>query len=266
MRFHYFSWLRFSNRGGQGLRYNFEDIIKWVIAQLTFFQFYTPASIQQYGVGNPNGALWTISMEIQFYFFVMLTWKYLKKAKKYIWMILIIASMGVNSVFGIYYNALPSIVAKLINITLIPYLYVFFVWMFAYAYFEDIIGFLKNKIWLILCGYILWNYWIKSFVSYPLGHYADIVTGIGVCLITLGLAFKLGKRRVKYEISYGLYIYHMIVINVMIVLNFRTYTRLDAFIVLGISIIMALLSYRFVEKPCMNWYKGKAKNKVMEVK
>lgn len=191
----------------------------------------------------------------------MLTWNYLKKAKKYIWLTLIAVCIGINSVFGIYYNALPSIVAKLINVTLIPYLYVFLIGMFVYAYFEDVIGLLRDKIWLILCGYILWNYCAKSLVPHPLGHYADIMTGVGVCLITLGLAFKLGKRRIKYEISYGLYIYHMIVINVMIVLNFRTHTRLDAFIVLEISVIMALLSYRFIEKPCMNWYKKKLKTK-----
>ena len=70
-------------------------------------------------------------------------------------MTLIAVGIGINSVFGIDYNALPSIVAMLINVTLILYLYVFLFDMLAYAYFEDIIRFLRDKIWLILCGYIL---------------------------------------------------------------------------------------------------------------
>jgi peptidoglycan/LPS O-acetylase OafA/YrhL len=39
--------------------------------------------------------------------------------------------------------------------------------------------------------------------------------GIGV----IGLGYALPKINVKYDFSYGLYIYHMIVVNVMVVLG-----------------------------------------------
>ena len=243
MRVYRVPYLCFNYRGGQGLRFRISDIIKWILAQVAVFQFYTPSSIRQYGVGNPNGALWTISMEIQFYIFVMLAWNYLRKLKKCVWGALIVAFGLVNIIFGIFRADIPMIVAKLINVTMIPYLYVFLIGMFAYAYFEDVISFLKKWIWIILVVYIAWNYSVKSFVSCSLGYYADIITGVGVCLITLGLSFKLGKRKVKYEISYGLYIYHMVVINAMVMLDIRTHSRLDAFIVLAASTILALLSY-----------------------
>lgn len=55
---------------------DFEEIVRldteWTISQVTVFQFYTPSSIEIYGVGNPNGALWTISMELQVYVVIML--------------------------------------------------------------------------------------------------------------------------------------------------------------------------------------------------
>lgn len=64
------------------------DIVTWIIGQLTFFQFYTPSSIAAYGVGNPNGSLWTISMEIQIYILIMFFYDWLKKRSKEEWLIL----------------------------------------------------------------------------------------------------------------------------------------------------------------------------------
>lgn len=40
----------------------------WIIAQLTIFQFYNPEFLRDFGVGVVNGALWSIPVEIQFYF------------------------------------------------------------------------------------------------------------------------------------------------------------------------------------------------------
>ena len=64
------------------------DIMTWLLGQLTFFQFYTPSSIEAYGVGNPNGSLWTISMEIQIYILIMLLYGWLKRRNKKEWLIL----------------------------------------------------------------------------------------------------------------------------------------------------------------------------------
>ena len=41
----------------------------WLGTQVSFLQFYTPDMFRHFGVRNPNGALWTIPVEISFYFF-----------------------------------------------------------------------------------------------------------------------------------------------------------------------------------------------------
>ncbi|MFZ1324637.1 MAG: acyltransferase, partial [Candidatus Contendobacter sp.] len=45
-----------------------DKTIPWLIAQATFFQFYNPDFLRSFGVGVLNGSLWTITIELQFYF------------------------------------------------------------------------------------------------------------------------------------------------------------------------------------------------------
>jgi len=51
----------------------------FAIGQATFFQFWTLDCLRGYGCGCPNGALWTISVLIQFYFLAFFIYKWLKK-------------------------------------------------------------------------------------------------------------------------------------------------------------------------------------------
>lgn len=57
----------------------------FTIGQATIFQFWTPDFLRGYGVGCPNGALWTISIFIQFYFCVFFIYKWLNKRNIYLW-------------------------------------------------------------------------------------------------------------------------------------------------------------------------------------
>ena len=74
--------------GYSGLCFTLKDMILWIVEQITFLQFDTPKSLRQYGVG-PNGALWTISMEIQVYMLIMFFYNWLKRQKLLIWILLI---------------------------------------------------------------------------------------------------------------------------------------------------------------------------------
>lgn len=233
-----------------GLHYRLKDIGLWLIAQLTVFQFYTPSSLEQYGVDNPNGALWTISMEIQIYFMIMMCWGWLKKQNDKVWFILITIGIVLNLSFDSIESYLPSMVYKLINITYIPYAYPFLIGMYCYQRREKIIPILTKGFWPLLLSYIAWIVINSHYLGLMIGHYTNIITGIYVCLLTLSGGYNFGKHRIKWEVSYGLYIYHMIVINVFVMfgLDEKNYLMLT---VLAVTWFIALLSYKFVEKPCV---------------
>ena len=237
------------------LSYNITDIFKWLAAQLTVFQFYTPGTIEAYGVGNPNGSLWTISMEIQIYFAIMLMWKWIRKRSMIQWLCLIGGAVMINIGFAIAYNAIPGMIAKLINVTFIPYAYVFLIGMFCYAYRERIIPLISQNFLKIALAYYIWHSLNVLVFRVDLGHYSNVISGIFVSVLTMSGAYYFGKIRLKRELSYGLYIYHMIVINALVMFGWEG-KWICVPVVLCISYVLAYFSSRFVEKPAMKIIHG----------
>ena len=54
------------------------DLWKWILGQITIFQYYTPDVLRSFGVGTPNGSLWTIPVELEFYILLPLFFLFLK--------------------------------------------------------------------------------------------------------------------------------------------------------------------------------------------
>lgn len=59
-----------------------KDFLVWPATSLTFFQFYNPDFLRGFGLGAINGSLWTISVELQFYFFTPFIFLLLNQRKK----------------------------------------------------------------------------------------------------------------------------------------------------------------------------------------
>lgn len=57
----------------------------FTIGQSTIFQFWTPDFLRGYGCGTPNGALWTITVLIQFYFCAYYIYKWMHNRKIVVW-------------------------------------------------------------------------------------------------------------------------------------------------------------------------------------
>ena len=109
----------------------------YVITQFGCLNFYTGEWLRGDGVGAPNGSLWTILVELEFYVIILFMWKWLKNKGVITWSLLLIGFAGMNYFAAIIGND-EMIIIKLINCSIIPYLYMFMIGCFFYRFREKI--------------------------------------------------------------------------------------------------------------------------------
>lgn len=159
----------------------------------------------------------------------------------------------INVGFGIDYDSIPTMIAKLINVTFIPYAYIFLIGMFCYAYREKIVPLLSKNFPKIAVTYYIWHSINVLVLHVDLGHYSNVISGVFVSVLTMSGVYYFGKIRLKKELCYGLYIYHMIVINALVMFDWEG-KWICISVVLCISYLLANFSNKFVEKPCYEDY------------
>ncbi|WP_316817963.1 acyltransferase [Pedobacter nyackensis] len=232
----------------------------WILEQLTFFQFHTPDLLRFWGVGTPNGSLWTIAVEVQFYCLVPLLYYFLAKAN--IKRTILICGIFVISIFCNYYFGIlnhESLIHKLATVSIFPYLYCFMFGVVAYLKWEKIKTYFVGKfiIWLII--YLIYinfagNFLNIQLVSYFISSPFHIITNVLLSCLTLSAVFsypKLSNSFIKEnDLSYGIYIYHMLVINVFVQNRFIKEPYYVVFVFL-IVMSLAMLSWKFVEQPIL---------------
>ncbi len=219
---------------------NILTLALFTLGQATVFQFWTPDSLRDYGCGTPNGTLWTLGITIQFYIIVWFIHKLLRNKSIYRWLSALALSVLIKALSPTISAILPGVIGKLYGQTILPYLWMFVFGAFLSAYQDKIIPILK-KFW--------WIPFLLSFVfrilkfdigyeSYGVFTYILRVSGF------IGLCYCLPGLNLRFDISYGLFIYHMIVVNLMLELGFygKVYHLIIALI---ISVILASLSTLF---------------------
>ena len=95
----------------------------FTFGQATIFQFWTPDCLRGYGCGCPNGALWTITILIQFYFCAYFLYRWLRKGRLLTWWVVVLVSIIIGWFSPYIRSFLPDTVSKLYGVTLIPYLW-----------------------------------------------------------------------------------------------------------------------------------------------
>lgn len=183
-------------------------------AQATILQFWTPSFLKGYGAGAPNGSLWTIGVMIQSYIVLWFLFKLLHKKSLLRWIIALAISIGFNVFMQYSPNILPEMVDKLYSQTFLPYIWMFILGGFISEYFDQCIEFLK-KYWLLLFVVAL----LARDYAFDLGYFKTLYFTL-LNLSLVGFAYYFTCVKIKVDLSYGIYIYHMIVVNVMVELGF----------------------------------------------
>ena len=187
----------------------------FAVCQGSFLQFWTPDCLRGYGCGTPNGALWTIGLQIQFYVAAWFVYKRLGNQKWWHWLAVVLTAVLVSALLPMSASLLPEIGYKLLGQTLLPYGWLFLLGCLLAKYSREVLPWLK-QLWpvLLLAAAVVKLLGTDVSAGYDLLH--SIFLAIGL----IGFAYGMPRTNIPVDISYGMYIYHMIVINAMIALGF----------------------------------------------
>ncbi|RFZ82813.1 acyltransferase [Mucilaginibacter terrenus] len=223
-----------------------KQTLAWLPSQMAGL-IYTPGFLAGYGFGAYNGSLWTIPIELQFY--IMLPLCFVMAPKKWInqWFIaLFLVFLALNLAYQLV--PLSEQVSKLMRYTFVPYFYLFL----AGVIFQRLRIYQHNFIY----GKAM--YWIVPYVIFSLFFfdrmapaYFTVIQYIFMAFVLLSMAYTLpalaDKLLRKNDVSYGVYMYHGLVLTVAVQLGMVAHINL--FIVIAITIILATLSWVLIEKP-----------------
>jgi peptidoglycan/LPS O-acetylase OafA/YrhL len=241
----------------RNLEFHPGHFIAWVASQVTFVQFYNPEFMRGYGVGVMNGSLWTISVEIQFYLLTPLLFLFIKKANIKLVGFVLAALICVNilntnpSVISIFFNdqfnAGTNLYKKIFNVTFLPWFYTFVLGAVIYK-FDGFINLVKKINFFAL----LLLYGACYLFTEKLGWqnninpiaYAVLILLILKCAYTLpNVSDNLLKRN---DISYGIYIFHMPILNYLLYKNISGLN--GVLIALFFTFTLSILSWFLLEK------------------
>jgi peptidoglycan/LPS O-acetylase OafA/YrhL len=238
-------------------------LLAWVAAQLSFLQFYNPGFMRHFGVGVLNGSMWTVAVELQFYVLVPVLYALLRpiqSAPRRINRVL----YGLIALFwlanALYVAGTPryesALWFKLVGVSFAPWFYMFLVGVFAQRNCSRLLPWLGGRWAPALAVYCLLAGLGSTLLRLNLGNTIGLPLFLALAALTFAAAFthpQLADRLLRRnDISYGVYIYHMPVVNLLIALGLAG-SAVGFPAALGLTLICAGLSWLLVEKPAMRW-------------
>jgi len=225
-----------------------KQVLLWLPAQLTGL-IYTPGFLANYGFGSYNGSLWTIPIELQFYALTPLCYLLLPKKQSGYWLgILLFIFITFNIVCKLF--SFGTVANKLLDYSFIPHFYLF------------LTGVLLQRLKIykspLIYGKAL--YWFTAYAIFSLLLYRYFDPAVFLILKSLLLAVTLTAMAYSVpnlanrllhtnDISYGIYIYHGLILTVMVQLKWAVTGYMNLLILLLLSYLLGFLSWIFIEKP-----------------
>lgn len=242
------------------ISFDWDEFLIWFAGQNTIIQFYNPDFMRDFGVGVLNGSLWTISVELQFYvltpilYFVFSKFNKLLKTNTLL-VLLILIFMSINVFYHHYRNIYENLfILKLAGVSFIPWFYMFLIGVFFQKNFHILYKYLQNKALYMLAIYLSLAYISKYIIGFPIGNTLNPFNFILLSIFIFSVSYSFqglsNKILRKNDISYGVYIYHMLFVNLFVFYEYK-HDLLFLVTVIFLTVIAAFFSWKALEKPIL---------------
>jgi peptidoglycan/LPS O-acetylase OafA/YrhL len=240
-------------------------LLLWVIAQASVVQFYNPDFLRHCGTGVINGSMWTVAVELQFYVLLPILYAVVRtgcssrRAADSILLGSALAFLAVNQayVFGAAQYS-HDFWYKLTGVSFLPWFYMFLVGVLFQRSFALLHGWVAGRfagVFVLYCAVALIA---NRVLRWNLGNTVDPLLYLALCILTFSAAFSrtslsdwlLGRN----DLSYGVYIYHMPVVNLMLAMGVVGGVQ-GLLIAMAATLVCAYASWRMVERPALSFKK-----------
>ncbi len=240
--------------------------LAWLASNFLLLPLYFPPEHRHIGVGVLNGSLWTIPVEVSFYLIVPgLAWLYKSGRERLMWGVLAFAVLvGIalqvllwqNNAGWFASDANPPVWFKFFIVSLLPWLPWFALGIVWYRFWDRVP---QGLSWFVAS---LFLYLVLSFgVADPRfekieAYHLLYAVPLSYATVWVGHhAFaKLRDISKLGDLSYGVYVWHMVVINAMLYLGWKDTWPKQALVptALAATLITAWLSWWCIEKPALS--------------
>jgi peptidoglycan/LPS O-acetylase OafA/YrhL len=229
----------------------------WYVAQLVGLVF-TPGFLQSFGFGSYNGALWTIPIELQFYFLLPLLYLATRRVPEEQRTMLFAGAFAVFATIAFVYalntrplavNEAEAMSAKLLRYSFIPHFSLFLAGVLLQRFQVHTKSWVRGKALFYLAGYLVVFFVLPRNTA---AHYTITTTLLTIVAISVAYSAPGIAERVLRgnDISYGIYIVHGLVINVIVEEGGGGHLWYLP-LVWGVTAVLAFASWRLVEQPVL---------------
>jgi peptidoglycan/LPS O-acetylase OafA/YrhL len=220
----------------------------WITAQLTLGQAYNAPLFREVGVGVMNGSLWSITVELLFYACVPLVAAAERRYRHAIWIVglMSFAVFAIGPLVSTEAVYRQKTAYDIVALTPLAWGWMFCVGILAAKHFDLIRPYLRFFPLAIVPMALMILFADGGLLFKPIGNRLGVIYFLCYAALILWAAFALPHVPLKTDLSYGAYVWHMPVVNLMLVLGFQSVAA-----GLLLTLLVAATSWYLVERPAI---------------